>query len=54
VRQRVDWSKRAGYIRIRHGIEPGWADQAVDDEHAGANAWRTNQRDRRLYGKEDS
>jgi len=34
VSQRVDWSKRAGYIRIRHGIEPGWADQAVDDEHA--------------------
>jgi len=102
VSQRVDWSKRAGYVRIRHGIEPGWADQAVDDEHAvwlmpdpasqsghavrvigysatagavltvilvdsaadpdeepdgdwwGANAWRANQRDRRLYGEEDS
>lgn len=100
--QRVDWSKRAGYLRIRHGIEPGWANQAVDEEHAvwltpdpasrsghavrvigysvtagavltvilvdsgadpdeerdgdwwGANAWRANQRDRRLYGEEDS
>lgn len=97
----VDWSKRAEYIRSRHGIDPDWADQAVDDVEAvwlqpdpasrsgrsvrvigysglageivtvvivepddedperpqgewwGANAWIANERDRRLYGKED-
>lgn len=31
---RVDWSKRAEYIRARHGIDPSWADEAVGDEHA--------------------
>lgn len=30
----VDWSKRAEYIRARHGIDPSWADEAVGDEHA--------------------
>ena len=31
---RVDWSKRAEYLRSRHGVEPAWADEAVDDAHA--------------------
>jgi hypothetical protein len=31
---RVDWSKRAGYIRGRHQVEPAWADQAVTDPEA--------------------
>lgn len=31
---RVDWSKRAEYLRSRHGVEPTWADEAVDDPHA--------------------
>ena len=31
---RVDWSKRAEYVRSRHGIDPRWADEAVDDAHA--------------------
>lgn len=31
---RVDWSKRADYIRARHGIEPDWATQAVNDPDA--------------------
>jgi hypothetical protein len=30
----ADWSKRADYIRQRHGIEPAWADEAVNDDHA--------------------
>jgi len=30
----VDWRKRAHYIRTRHGVEPAWADEAVNDEHA--------------------
>lgn len=30
----VDWSKRVDYIRQRHGIEPAWADEAVNDDHA--------------------
>ena len=30
----VDWSKRADYIRVRHGIETKWADEALNDEHA--------------------
>jgi hypothetical protein len=30
----VDWSKRAEYVRLRHGVEPTWADEAVDDAHA--------------------
>jgi hypothetical protein len=34
VSQRVDWSKRADYIRSRHAVEPGWADEAAADEHA--------------------
>jgi hypothetical protein len=102
VSPRVDWTKRAGYIRTRHALEPDWADEAVADEHAiwltpdpasrtghavrvigysvtagivltvilvdpvadtaeqpegdwwGANAWRANQRDRHLYGEDDS
>jgi hypothetical protein len=29
----VDWSKRADYIWQRHGIEPAWADEAVNDDH---------------------
>lgn len=32
--ERIDWSKRAGYIRTRHAVEPGWANEAVEDEHA--------------------
>jgi hypothetical protein len=31
---RVDWSKRAGYIRDRHQVEPAWADEAVIDPDA--------------------
>lgn len=31
---RVDWSKRADYVRVRHGVEPSWATEAVSDEHA--------------------
>jgi hypothetical protein len=31
---RVDWSKRAEYVRSRHGIDPAWADEAVRDDHA--------------------
>jgi hypothetical protein len=102
VRRRVDWSKRADYVRTRHGVEPDWADEAIADEHAlwlvpdpasrsgyavrvigysvtantvltvilvdpvadpaeppdgdwwGANAWRANHRERRLYSEEDS
>ena len=30
----IDWSKRAEYIRARHGVEPAWADEAVCDAHA--------------------
>lgn len=30
----IDWRKRATYIRTRHGVEPAWADEAVNDEHA--------------------
>lgn len=30
----VDWSKRAGYIRDRHQVEPAWADEAVTDPEA--------------------
>lgn len=32
--QRIDWTKRADYLRTRHGVEPAWASEAVDDEHA--------------------
>lgn len=31
---RVDWSKRAYYVSARHAAEPGWANEAVLDEHA--------------------
>ena len=31
---RVEWSKRAGYITGRHGIESSWADEAINDAHA--------------------
>lgn len=31
---RVDWSKRAEYVRARHGVQPEWADEAVRDDHA--------------------
>lgn len=31
---RIDWSKRAEYIRSRHNVESAWADEAVDDDHA--------------------
>lgn len=98
---RVDWSKRADYVRSRHAVEPAWADEAVSDPHAawldpdpasrtgysvrvigysnagrdvlvvilvrpdvdplerpegdwwGSNAWVANERDRRLYGREE-
>jgi len=30
----LDWSKRAEYVRSRHGVEPAWADEAVEDDHA--------------------
>ena len=30
----MDWSKRAEYVRSRHGVESAWADEAVDDDHA--------------------
>ena len=30
----MDWSKRAEYVRSRHGIDPRWADEAVNDAHA--------------------
>ena len=30
---RVDWSKRADYIRTRHAVEPSWANEAVEDDH---------------------
>jgi hypothetical protein len=31
---RVDWGKRADYVRSRHGVDPAWADDAVNDDHA--------------------
>jgi hypothetical protein len=31
---RIDWSRRAEYVRSRHGIDLLWADEAVDDAHA--------------------
>ena len=31
---RVDWSKRAEYVRSRHGVDPTWADEAVEDDHS--------------------
>lgn len=97
---RIDWTKRQGYVRARHGVETAWADEAVSDMRAawidldpasasgrsvrvighssaaddvltvillpadtdpddrptgewwGANAWRSNARDRRIYEQE--
>lgn len=34
VTSRIDWSKRANYIRERHFVEPAWADEAVADPEA--------------------
>ena len=34
VTGRVDWRKRAGYVRDRHQVEPAWADEAVADPEA--------------------
>jgi hypothetical protein len=34
VTGRVDWSKRAAYIRDRHQVEPAWANEAVSDPEA--------------------
>lgn len=28
---RVDWSKRADYVRARHAVEVEWANEAVND-----------------------
>lgn len=28
------WTKRAGYIEQRHGIQAAWASEAVADDHA--------------------
>jgi len=36
VADRIDWSKRASYIRARHGVDTTWADEAADDTGA---AW---------------
>lgn len=30
----MDWSKRAGYVRSRHGVDPAWAEEAVNEDHA--------------------
>ncbi len=30
----MDWIKRAEYVRSRHGVDPAWADEAVEDDHA--------------------
>lgn len=30
----MDWTKRAGYIQQRHGIQAAWASEAVADDHA--------------------
>ena len=32
--ERVDWSKRAEYIKCRHNVEAAWADEAVADPDA--------------------
>lgn len=31
---KVDWTRRAAYIKERHDVETNWADEAVRDEHA--------------------
>lgn len=31
---RIDWSKRADYIRARHAVDAEWANEAVRDQHA--------------------
>jgi len=30
----VDWGRRADYVRSLHGVAPGWADEAVNEDHA--------------------
>ena len=30
----MDWRKRANYVHSRHGVDPGWADEAVNEDHA--------------------
>lgn len=34
VSVRIDWSKRADYIRARHAVDAEWASEAVRDQHA--------------------
>ena len=34
VTGRVDWRKRAGYVRDRHQVVSAWADEAVADPEA--------------------
>lgn len=34
--ERIDWGKRASYIRTRHGVETTWVDEAAGDSGA---AW---------------
>jgi hypothetical protein len=34
VMSRIDWSKRADYVRERHHVETTWADEAVADPEA--------------------
>jgi hypothetical protein len=31
---RIDWNKRAEYIRSQHAIGPTWANEAVQDDHS--------------------
>lgn len=30
----MDWSKRAGYVRSRHGVDPAWAEEAINEDHS--------------------
>jgi hypothetical protein len=30
----IDWTVRADYVRTPHGVEPEWANEAVQDDHA--------------------
>lgn len=30
----ADWTRRAAYIRFRHGIHPHWANEALADDRA--------------------
>ncbi len=34
--ERIDWAKRASYVRSRHGLETTWANEAANDPGA---AW---------------